>query len=586
MDQLDEIKKRLDIVEFINRYVPLQKAGQNFRAPCPFHSEKTPSFIVSPDRQIWHCFGACNEGGDIFKFLMKWENLTFGEALRILADQAGVKLQQNQFVDQQWNQKQRLTAINQYAADFYQYLLEKHSLGEKARHYLKNRKVNLKTAKHFYLGYAPRSWDSLIKYLRKKGYSNQEVLDTGLIVKNTQGKIYDRFRSRLMFPLTDLRGNILGFSGRVMDQVTKGGTEMKYVNTPETAIYHKRENLFGLFQAKSTIRDKNEIMLVEGEFDAILAHQNGYKQTVAIKGSALTQDHLRVVKRLTNRLTFALDMDKAGHEAINRSIREAEKHEFEMQVITLKSGKDPAEVLTTAPEEFVQAYRQKQAVYSYLLNYYSQNQDLNSVYGQKSVIEAMLPVLNNIFNPILFDHYLKLLAQKTKTEPNTILKALHRLRYKNKAKTVFEISPTPNAKKNPSETLENYLLALLIQTKHQEQLFKEIDKNLNESDFYSPAAFHLLGLSHDAWKKNQSDWLKQLNLTLPKELVDSLNRGYLFQLPDNQVDWDKEIQKTVLKIKKLSLKKQIQKIMRSDNEEALKPLLKKLSKVEKSLSII
>lgn len=586
MDQLEEIKKRLDIVEFINRHVPLQKAGRNFRAPCPFHSEKTPSFIVSPDRQIWHCFGACNEGGDIFKFLMKWENLTFGEALKILADQAGVKLQKSQFVDQQWDQKQRLTTINQYAADFYQYLLEKHRLGEKARQYLQQRKVNGKTAKHFYLGYAPRSWDSLVKYLRKKGYSDNEILSTGLTVKNPQGRVYDRFRSRLMFPLMDMRGQILGFSGRVMDQTTKGGTEMKYVNTPETAIYHKRENLFGLFQAKNDIRDKNEIMLVEGEFDAILAHQYGYKQAVAIKGSALTQDHLRIIKRLTNRLTFALDMDEAGREAIKRSITDAEKYEFEMQVITLKSGKDPADVFATNAHEFTKSYQQKQTVYEYLLDYYSVDQDLNTVYGQKHLIEAMLPILANIYNPILFDHYLKLLSQKSQTAENTILKALEQLRRKAKAKATTSFVPKEPQKKNPEENLENYLLALLVQTDKQKSLFTKIKKELEENDFYSPAVFKLFAFSEKIWEQDQQSWLEKLNATLPKELVDPLNRGYLYQLSQTDIDWEKEITKTVLKTKKLSLKKQIQKLMHQENESELKAKLKKLNGIEKSLSIV
>lgn len=586
MDQLEEIKKRLDIVEFINRHVPLQKAGRNFRAPCPFHSEKTPSFIVSPDRQIWHCFGACNEGGDIFKFLMKWENLTFGEALKILADQAGVKLQKDQFVDQQWDQKQRLTTINQYAADFYQYLLEKHRLGEKARQYLQQRKVNGKTAKHFYLGYAPRSWDSLLKYLRKKGYKEPDILSTGLIVKNAQGRIYDRFRSRLMFPLMDMRGNILGFSGRVMDALTKGGTEMKYVNTPETPIYHKRENLFGLFQAKNDIRDKNEIMLVEGEFDAILAHQHGYKQAVAIKGSALTQDHLRLIKRLTNRLTFALDMDEAGREAIRRSISEAEKYEFEMQVITLNSGKDPADVFSTDAHIFTESYQNKQTVYEYLLDYYSQDQDLNTVYGQKHVIEAMLPILANIYNPILFDHYVKLLSQKTKTDKETIAKALLQFRRKNKTKADASFAPKPAEKRDPEENLENYLLALLIQTDKQKLLFAKIKQELEEADFYSPAVFKLFAFSEKIYEQSQENWLEKLNAALPKELVDPLNRGYLYQLPQTEIDWDKEITKTVLKTKKLSLKKQIQKLMREDNEKELKVKLKKLKAIEKSLSIV
>lgn len=586
MDPIEEIKKKIDIVEFINRHVPLQKAGRNFKACCPFHSEKTPSFIVSPDRQIWHCFGACNEGGDIFKFLMKWENLTFGEALKILAQEAGVKLKPGEYVDNEWSKKQKLISINQYAADFYQYLLEKHRLGERARTYLENRGVNQHSAKYFYLGYAPHSWNSLLKYLHKKGYLENDILATGLAIKNEAGRLYDRFRARLMFPLTDLRGNILGFSGRVMDQTTKGGTEMKYVNTPETAIYHKREHLFGLSQAKKEIKDKNEILLVEGEFDTILAHQNNYKQAVAIKGSALTQDHLRIIKRLTNRIIFALDMDEAGREAIRRSIFEAEKYEFQMYVLNLEGGKDPADVFRTAAHEFTHFYKKKETIYEYLLNYYSRSQDLDTVYGQKNVIDAMLPILTNLYNPILFDHYLKLLAEKTKTEAETIKKALAQYRRKAKLKKTTDFSTKTDEKRNIEETLENYLLALLVQTDQQELLFKTAHEQLEKDDFYFPATYKLLKFAESIWQKEPKNFLEQLSSHLPQELVDIYNRGFLYELPQGDINWPKEVAKNILKIKKISLKKQIQKIAGTDNEEELKNKLKKLRKVEKSLSIV
>jgi len=389
-----------------------------------------------------------------------------------------------------------------------------------------------------------------------------------------------------MFPLTDMRGNILGFSGRVMDLTTKGGTEMKYVNTPETSIYHKRENLFGLFQAKNEIRDKNEILLVEGEFDAILAHQNGYKQTVAIKGSALTQDHLRLMKRLTNRITFALDMDEAGQEAIKRSIVEAEKYEFQMHVVNLKGGKDPADVFKDAPHQFEEFYKQKQTIYQYLLNYNSQDQDLTTVYGQKNVIEAMLPILDNIYNPILFDHYLKALSQKTQTEEATIKKALQQFKYKNKQKQKSSYTPETKETKNPQETLENYLLALLVQTDKQEQLLETVEKELTKEDFYSPATHKLLEIATTLWHKDKTDFLNKLNKELPSELNDIYNRGFLYQLTQTEVDWHKEIKRAVLKIKKYSLKKQIQKLMTQENETELKNKLKILNRIEKSLSIV
>jgi len=582
MDPLAEIKRKLDLVDFINQRVPLQKAGRNFKAPCPFHSEKSPSFIVSPDRQIWHCFGSCNEGGDIFKFLMKWENLTFGEALKVLADQAGVELKKDAVVDQKWQERQRYFTINQYAADFYQFLLEKHKLGERSRTYLENRKVNAKTAKHFGLGYAPRSWDSLFKYLSKKDYGPEEMARAGLVVKTDKNHYYDRFRSRLMFPLTDMRGNILGFSGRLLTVGDK--MEAKYLNTPETAVYHKRENLFGLHQAHKAIKDANEILLVEGEFDAILAHQFGYKHTVAIKGSALTQDHLYLIKRLTNRLTFALDMDEAGQEAIHRSIDEAEKFDFEMNVVMLKGGKDPADLLSEKPQEFEKDYQNKQTIYEYLIESNAQKLGLDSIYRKKELVETILPYLSRIRNPILVDHYLIRLSEKTGIALSTITKALTNFARKRKPLTE-EVTETPKEHKKMEEGLETYLIALLVQTDKQALILERLDK-LEEQDYYSPSTFKLFRLAKEIYATHPKELLPILGEKLPGELLESFNKAFLWELPESDTDWEKEVEKNILNIKKYSLKRQIKELMKQDNEEKLVVKLRELKEVEKALSIM
>jgi DNA primase len=582
MDPLAEIKRKLDLVEFINQRVPLQKAGRNFKACCPFHSEKSPSFVVSPDRQIWHCFGSCNEGGDIFKFLMKWENLSFGEALKVLADQAGVELKKDAVVDQKWQERQRYFTINQYAADFYQFLLEKHKLGEKSRAYLESRKVNSKTSQHFGLGYAPRSWDSLFKYLSKKGYGPEEMAKAGLVVKTDSNHYYDRFRSRLMFPLTDMRGNILGFSGRLLTGTDK--MEAKYLNTPETAVYHKRQNLFGLHQAYKAIKDTNEVLLVEGEFDAILAHQFGYKQTVAIKGSALTQDHLYLIKRLTNRLIFALDMDEAGQEAIHRSISEAEKFDFEMSVIMLKGGKDPAELLSEKPQEFEKDYQNKQTVYEYLIESNAQKLGLDSIYRKKELVETILPYLARIQNPILVDHYLLRLAEKTGIALGTISKALANFARKRKPLTE-ETETEPKEHRKMEEGLETYLIALLVQTNKQSLILERLEK-LEEEDYYSSSTFKLFEMAKEIYAKNPKEILPLLGEKLPGELLEGFNKAFLWELPESDTDWEKEVEKTILNIKKYSLRRQIKVLMQSDNEDKLGNTLRELKEVEKALSIM
>lgn len=341
-NQVEDIKQRIDIVEYIGRYVDLKKSGRNFKGICPFHQEKSPSFVVSPDRQIWHCFGTCGVGGDVISFLMKWENLSFYEALKELADSVGIKLDDVQYDDKQFARKQKLYEINLQALKFYSYLLQETKFGDKAREYLENRGTNEKIIKTFELGYAPSSWDSLIKYLQKKGHSVGDIIDTGLALPGRSGKPYDRFRHRLMFPLKDAKGNVVGFSGRLLDPDKK---EAKYVNTPETEIYHKRENLFGIHLVKDDIRKSENVYVVEGEFDMITPFQHGISNIVAIKGAAFTDEQLGILKRYTKRITLALDMDEAGVEAMKRGIRSAEKQDFEIYVAQFTHGKDPDESL-------------------------------------------------------------------------------------------------------------------------------------------------------------------------------------------------------------------------------------------------
>src|SRR3989338_2671402 len=283
---IEEIKKKIDIVALINSFIPIKKTGRNYKGLCPFHQEKSPSFVVSPDRQIWHCFGACQEGGDVIKFLMKWENITFIEALRELAEKAGVKLVKVNFEDKQWRKKEQIIGINTLATEFFEYILHKTKFGKKASEYLKHRCLDEKIIKKFQLGYAPSSWDSLLKFLKKKKYSEYEIFDSGLLVRSDRGSLYDRFRGRLTFPIKDARGNVIGFSGRTLEETAK---EAKYINTPETFLYHKRETLYGINLAKESVKKENNIILVEGEFDVILPHKLGIENIAAIKGSALTR---------------------------------------------------------------------------------------------------------------------------------------------------------------------------------------------------------------------------------------------------------------------------------------------------------
>src|SRR3989338_8612039 len=278
--QIEDIKSRVDVADLLGSYLKLQKSGVNFKARCPFHNERSASFFISPARQIWHCFG-CQKGGDVFKFIMEKEGVEFKEALEILAKKAGIVIKSSK--PKERDSKERLFELNQKAQQFFHYILTEHELGKKALEYLHKRGLTDETIKQFGIGYAPLSWESLTSFLKKRGFSIDELIAVGLVVPSKKGG-YDRFRGRIMFPLMDVRDRILGFSGRVL-----GKGEPKYINSPQTVIFDKSKFLFGIHLSKNAIREKKEAILCEGEMDMIMSFQTGVKNIVATKGTALTE---------------------------------------------------------------------------------------------------------------------------------------------------------------------------------------------------------------------------------------------------------------------------------------------------------
>lgn len=404
---IEEIKKKIDIITFINSFIPLKRIGRNYKSLCPFHQERTPSFVVSTDRQIWHCFGACQEGGDVIKFLMKWENITFIEALRELADKAGVKLRKVDFEDKLWKKKERFIGINTLAAEFFEYILHKTQFGEKARQYLKQRSLDAKISKKFQLGYAPLSWDSLLNFLTKKKYDQNEIFESGLLVKGDRGNFYDRFRGRLIFPIKEARGNIIGFSGRTLEESAK---EAKYINTPETFLYHKRETLYGINLAKESVKKENNIFLVEGEFDVISPYQQGVENIAAIKGSALTREQLMLLKRFTNKITLAFDSDTAGEEAMRKGIEEAESLDFDVFIVSFDFAKDPDEAVHKDPIKFKRAIKNSVPFYDFIIDLSQRKYSAHDAYGKKQIAEEVAVFIEKIKNPIVQSHYVKKIA--------------------------------------------------------------------------------------------------------------------------------------------------------------------------------
>ena len=347
---VEQIKSRLNVVEVVQSYIKLQKAGANYKAPCPFHSEKSPSFFVSPERESWHCFG-CNRGGDIFSFVMEIEGLEFPEALRILADRAGVELKVEN--PEYRSEKNQLLKLIQTAKKFYQMGLKKN---QKVIDYLKDRSLTGESARDFEIGFVsgpPQDgWSNLCDHLKLKGFSETEIEKAGLAIKSKS--YYDRFRNRIIFPLNNSSGQTVGFSGRIFgeEDETSGG---KYINTPQTFLYDKSKILYGFDKAKTEIRKKDICILVEGQMDVIMSHQAGFVNTVAVSGTALTIDHLKMIKRLTNNLIFAFDKDEAGFQASKRSIDMALAEGFEIKAAVIPAGKDPADTIKENPKEWENA---------------------------------------------------------------------------------------------------------------------------------------------------------------------------------------------------------------------------------------
>jgi len=404
---IDEIKERLDIAEVLQEYIQLRKSGANFKALCPFHNEKTPSFMVSPEKQIWHCFG-CSEGGDIFGFVMKIEGVEFPEALRILAKKAGVELRREDPTLQ--NKKTRLMDICKLTAAYYHKVLLESPKAEFVREYLKSRQIDSDTTEQFKLGYSPDSWDLLFEFLKKKGYSEEEIFLAGLTVKKEKGTgYYDRFRNRLMFPINDIHGNAVGFGGRTLKKDEQGA---KYINSPETLVYNKSHILYGLDQAKSSIRKEDAVIVVEGYTDCISAHQAGIRNVVASSGTALTEGHLKLIKRHTSNIIVAFDRDVAGAEAAKRGIEVALTQEMNIRVLELLSGKDPDEAIKENKDDFLKAVKEAKPYLQYYFDDTFKNFNLSRVEDKKRAAAVLLPIIAKIANGIEQSHWLKELAKK------------------------------------------------------------------------------------------------------------------------------------------------------------------------------
>jgi len=477
----EEIKSRLDIVDVIREYVNLRPAGVNFRANCPFHREKTPSFIVSAEKQIWHCFG-CGKGGDVLGFVMEMEGLNFVETLRLLAPKAGVELGRVKVDGQLASKRNRLLDIVKLSALFYHKILLDSPAGKPALEYLARRGFSEETIKRWQIGYSSDSWDTLLNFLKSRGYTNEEILLCGMSVKREGADgFYDRFRGRIMFPISEASGNIVAFSARVSPE--KEATEVmgKYINSPQTMIYDKSKILFGLDKAKAEIKNLDQTILVEGQADVITAHQAGFTNVVGASGTALTTEQVKLLKRFSNNLALSFDMDAAGESAVERGTREALAAEMNVKSIELLSGKDPDECIRNNPEEWRTAVANAKPVMQYHFDKISGRLDLRKVEDKRKMEEKFLPLIAQVANKTEQSHWLKTLSHETDTPENQLSERLAKMLKaavgKNFSPAAGEAAPAPQ-KRTREELLSQLLLALAI--KYPEHLLYILNNLLPE----------------------------------------------------------------------------------------------------------
>ncbi|AQX74366.1 DNA primase [Dehalococcoides mccartyi] len=454
-DAVEEIKQKLDIVSFIGQYTKLTKAGRTMRGICPFHSEKHGSFFVYPEAQNWHCFGACNTGGDIFAFVMKKEGLDFKAALELLAEKAGVSLP-SQINPAIKDQRDRLYEINLSAAQYYHNLLLNSPQAENARIYLNSRGLNEQSLADFQLGYALADWQGLYDYLKERSYSDEDLLKAGVIVRSDEGRIHDRFRNNIIYPIANYKGQIAGFGARVMDN-----SQPKYRNSPQTDLFDKSSLLYGLHLASASIRENNRAIIVEGYMDAIMSHQGGFTNTVACMGTALTERQIALIKRQTKNLVLGLDSDSAGEEATLRAIDYENQMESEIRVAVPEGGKDPDELIRHSPQSWQEILDNARPLLDYIFEHSQRGLDLNSAAGKSKLTDHLLPIISKMEDGVRQSHYLGKLAEIVSTSQNRILERLKKLTNETRnAKVTEKEAPSGQAPKNPA--LEEYALSLLF----------------------------------------------------------------------------------------------------------------------------
>ncbi|MDO9546378.1 MAG: DNA primase [Pelolinea sp.] len=538
MSTIDEIRNRLDIVDIISESVKLRRSGKNYTGFCPFHANtRTPAFVVFPDSGSWRCFGECNEGGDLFQYVMKKEGVDFKEALKMLADRAGIQLEPLTPQKKERNERvDHLRKLLEEAIMFYRNQLINSEPGKLARTYLREKRgIKPETEEAWELGYAPKGWDAVLNYFKSKGYPISDIVEAGLLTERQDGKVYDRFRHRIMIPIRDMSGQMTGFGGRVLDPEDVP----KFINSPQSILFDKSSILYGLDKARRAIRSENQAVIVEGYFDVIVVHQEGFQNVVSPMGTALTEIQIRMLKRFTRRLTLALDPDAAGQKATLKGLevaREALDHnsdpifdarglihyesrlQADLRVCTLPDELDPDEIVIQDPKLWEQIIQKAQPIIYHVLESLTEGQDLDDPKVKSTIAAQILPLVKDVANPIERDAYRQQIARILKIDERVLLDAAshsNRPRKYKKQSPHSEEQPAHTAKLEFNEQgkinmIERGILAYLLkkpESKYKINRFLRSNKldQLTITDFSSSENQHIIQIIFDSLSQGDLD---------------------------------------------------------------------------------
>jgi DNA primase len=602
MSVIEEIKARVDILDLVSESVQLRRTGKNYTGFCPFHpNSRTPAFVVWPETGTWRCFGACNEGGDIFKFVMKKEGWDFAQALQGLAERAGVVLTpltpEKEAQDEQYD---RLRTLLEEAVVFFRHQLLQTPAGQPALAYLHKRGLQPGTIETFGLGYAPDSWDALLRYFVSKNYTVEDLMQAGMVTERQSGDgVYDRFRHRITFPIRDAAGRMTGFGARILNPED----QPKFINSPQTVLFDKGHLLYAQDQARKAIRTQDQVVIVEGYLDVIMLHQAGYTNVVSPMGTALTEEQLRQLKRLTRRIVLALDPDAAGQKATLRGLemaRQAMDHsteltfdargllrhearlEADLRVTTLPEGMDPDEIVLRDPESWARIVESARPVVIHVMDTLAAGQDLDDPKVKSEIAERVLPLIDDVPNPIERDDYRQRLARLLHVDERSLLGAQPGARPVRRRAA----GPMTRGAQSPvqrvvlpagrEEVLETHCLRMLIR---QPEALYLLDRNLQKSgllrltvqDFERADHQELISLIIQSLEQDDVDASQYIQERLPDTLQDLVNE-LLLPFPKGEPTAEKLIEdlfRSMMHLRSARTHKHLDQLvfMQKDNQE-------------------